>query len=649
MHVNPDGASTCAQCKAPLPKIQIHAQAAKDQAPPRPNERAIQFRKDQVIARRYKVLQLVARGGMGAIYRVHDTVLGEDVALKTLLPQFAKDKMIVDRFFNEAKIARRLAHPHIARVHDIGMANSVLYISMEFLAGRSLRQHLENLPAGQRLPLKEILRIFDELCQALEYAHQYTVHRDIKPEDVMVGEDGQVKLMDFGISKLMETTKMTGASVVMGTPFYMAPEQLRSSTDVDARADIFSVGVMLYEVLTGNMPTGIPKPASQVQGGLPPELDAVVTKCVDPDPDRRYPSARALRETIRPIRELIDGQTVVGRPPTGVRVPRGKRVVGIASLIVVLAATAIGVWAMGMPKPTIPETQTELGRLLALVDRARSAAEARSVGSEQFQSACEQGASMTQLARENGKNNESAGIQYAEKALQCYLAPLMASSLPGMAFVPGGEVNVNGQNMTVAPFFIDATEVSMNDFARFCREVDGGWRPGFENVSAEYGGYPVTMVTYYDAAAFAARQLKRLPTRAQWARAAYGGPEASVVYPWAEEWEEGAANVRTGDAGGYAQPPRQFPKDVTWAQCFDMAGNVSEWTRTVVQGAGVDGMPEFGSQLIVCGGSFLQPPRPLTETGTAYFSERAEDLGFRCVREIPTDPAKAKALLDRVL
>ena len=161
------------------------------------------------------------------------TRFNETVALKTLLPHFMRDKVIVERFFNEARIARQLSHPNIVRVHDIGTAGDVIYISMEYVAGQSLRGKLEAMPAGKRLPVKTALRVIDELCAALEYAHHYTVHRDIKPENIMLTEDGAVKLMDFGISKLMASGTVTATSMIMGTPYYMSPEQLRDSSRVE--------------------------------------------------------------------------------------------------------------------------------------------------------------------------------------------------------------------------------------------------------------------------------------------------------------------------------------------------------------------------------------------------------------------------------
>ncbi|MCC6144760.1 MAG: protein kinase, partial [Candidatus Hydrogenedentes bacterium] len=159
-HVNPDQQENCQQCGAGLPRIRIEARSAMNEVQQQPGKSQLQFRRGQVVAGRYTVLNLIGQGGMGCIYKVHDNTLGEDVALKTLLPQFLQDKLVLERFYNEAKIARRLAHPNIVRVHDIGEDGKILYISMEYLQGMSLREILDNLGPGQRLPIAQTLKVF---------------------------------------------------------------------------------------------------------------------------------------------------------------------------------------------------------------------------------------------------------------------------------------------------------------------------------------------------------------------------------------------------------------------------------------------------------------------------------------------------------
>ena len=365
-HANSQDRLVCVRCGASLPKRVAQANESPGQAAAggtRQRPSSVSFRRGQNVAGRYTVIDMIGRGGMGCIYLVHDNTLNERVALKTLLPQFASDKMVVDRFYNEARIARQLSHPNIVRVHDIGLAQEIMYISMEYLQGRSLRAILEGQMPGDRLPVRSALRIMDQLCASLEYAHDYTVHRDIKPENIMVLPDGSVKLMDFGISKLKATTRLTSTSVVMGTPQYMSPEQQQDSSSVDVRADIYSLGVVLYEALAGSLPTGVPKPASQIRREVPPALDPIIMKCVDPDPKQRYQTAKELRAALKPILELAEaGSNVTNVAPrgSGIRLEGFgiRRIIGVTLAVAVAVLAGAGLWVMEQRRPETPASST---------------------------------------------------------------------------------------------------------------------------------------------------------------------------------------------------------------------------------------------------------------------------------------------------
>ena len=253
----------------------------------------------EVINGRYIVLSLIGRGGMGAVYKVRDNVLEEELALKILLPQFVADETIVERFINEVRITRKIAHPNIVRVHDIGKMGDSLFISMEYVDGESLRSILDQRGPGARLSVRQTIYIVMQLCIALKYAHRYTIHRDIKPDNIMVTRHNHIKLMDFGISKLLDERFDNNAADVVGTPVYMAPEQLHHAPDVDGRADIYSMGVVMYELISGQLPTGMPRPLSYLFDDVPPEFDRILFKCIDPDPGRRYSDPHELREALR--------------------------------------------------------------------------------------------------------------------------------------------------------------------------------------------------------------------------------------------------------------------------------------------------------------------------------------------------------------
>jgi len=677
--VNEEGQYSCAKCNAPLPRVFIEVKQPSASAQPPgqdPPAGPLFFRQGQLVAARYSVLSMIGRGGMGCIYRVHDNVLKEEVALKTLLPQFLRDKMVVERFFNEARIARSLSHPNIVRVHDIGITDNIIYISMELVKGKSLRNLVDELPPGQRLPTQTALRIIDELCAALEYAHRHTVHRDIKPENIMVCGEGAVKLMDFGISKLMDRSGMTGTSVVMGTPFYMSPEQLRNSASVDARADIYSVGVVLYEILTGNVPTGVPKPASQLTREVPPALDPIVAKCVDPDPNKRYQSASELRAALRPVIELLESGLIAVPPTEQERAARAigipfRKVAGVALMLLIVALTGSALYALekaraekSVPPPSIgpeapnglgqpPDFDIEFRKMTERVSRARSLVPPEAKGNEDAARVLDYAKERWDLALVEAEGKRPKALATAREAAQCYMA--LREWPSGMVFVRPGEVTIGDDTtstvIAVDGFFIDIYEVTNGDYLRFCSEVKDGWR--WPYLQAAPPDMPVVDVTFYDAQAYAAWANKRLPTEVQWARAAYGDLVGLDRYPWGADWQPGACNCGGGDnPNQYAAPGGKFEKDRTWSGCYDMAGNVSEWTQTMfkelpynpLDGRDNPALITFGCLVSVRGGNYRDTARTtLSARLSCPFEAHDSALGFRCVKELPNQEEDADA------
>jgi hypothetical protein len=226
---------------------------------------------------------------MGCVYRARHRQLGRDVALKILAPGL-EDAQFEERFLREARAMARLDHPGIVRVHDFGRSAGRWYLTMEFVAGTNLRQLMQD----GRITARMALALIPQLCDALQYAHdQGVVHRDIKPENILVDGDGRVKVADFGLAKVLGKELepgLTNADQVMGTLQYMAPEQMHGSRDVDHRADIFSLGVVFYEMLTGQLPIGTFEPPSR-RAPVPAGIDAVVSKSLERAPERRYQHA----------------------------------------------------------------------------------------------------------------------------------------------------------------------------------------------------------------------------------------------------------------------------------------------------------------------------------------------------------------------
>jgi eukaryotic-like serine/threonine-protein kinase len=260
-----------------------------------------------LFANRYEVLGPVGKGGMGVVYRARDRQLDEVVALKVLRSEVMKeDPTLLDRFKQEIKLARRITHRNVLRTHDFGETAGTPYISMEYLEGVTLKDLLRSKGA---LPLGVGLRIAKQVCQGLEAAHQQgVVHRDIKPQNILIlPETGDLKIMDFGIARVSEmdagASGLTTAGTVMGTPDYIPPEQAQGNP-ADFRSDIYSLGVVLFEIFTGRMPFSgdtvmavvlshiqkPPPPPRSVNPKVPPDLEAIILRCLEKEPQRRYQS-----------------------------------------------------------------------------------------------------------------------------------------------------------------------------------------------------------------------------------------------------------------------------------------------------------------------------------------------------------------------
>jgi len=258
-----------------------------------------------------EILEPLGRGGMGAVYKARQPKLDRFVALKIL--SRSRESGITDtefaaRFQQEARALARLNHPDIVAVYDFGEAGGYPYLLMEYVDGLTLRQLLQT----KRISPEEALTIVPKICEALQFAHDRgIVHRDIKPENILLDKQGRVKIADFGIAKILGTDaargNLTGAKDVIGTPHYMAPEQVEKPTKVDHRADIYSLGVVFYEMLTGELPLGkFQVPSKKVQ--LDVRLDEVVLHALEKEPERRYQHAGEVKS---------DVETIAGSPSTG--------------------------------------------------------------------------------------------------------------------------------------------------------------------------------------------------------------------------------------------------------------------------------------------------------------------------------------------
>jgi serine/threonine protein kinase/tetratricopeptide (TPR) repeat protein len=262
-----------------------------------------------MLGERYEILKRLGEGGMGAVYKARDHELDRMVALKVIRPELAGHPDILRRFKQELILARQVTHKNVVRIFDLGTADGRKFITMDYIEGRDLKSILNE---RGKLPAIEAVPIAQQICRGLEAAHvEGVVHRDLKPQNIMVDDAGRVWLMDFGLARSMELSGLTRTGVLMGTPDYMSPEQARAEK-VDVRSDLFSLGIIFFEMLTGRLPfmadTLMAKLLQRVQQKavavteidptIPPEISAVVAKCLEPDVTKRYQTIRAILDDL---------------------------------------------------------------------------------------------------------------------------------------------------------------------------------------------------------------------------------------------------------------------------------------------------------------------------------------------------------------
>jgi hypothetical protein len=284
----------------------------------------------------FEVIELIGQGGMGAVYRAVQRRLDRTVALKVLPCGGDGDADFTARFVREAQTLARLNHPSLVTVHDFGQTGAWCWLAMEFVDGANLRQVMRT----GRLSPEQALAVVPQLCDALQYAHdEGVVHRDIKPENILMDGRGRVKIADFGLAKLRgdqeEEARLTGSGTILGTAHYMAPEQIEGARSVDHRADIYSLGVVFYEMLTGGLPLGRFEPPSR-RVDIDVRLDEVVLKALEKDPQRRYQQASEVQAAVdgaQTGRSTGAARTRPAQPETAER--RRDRFVGEAGALIV--------------------------------------------------------------------------------------------------------------------------------------------------------------------------------------------------------------------------------------------------------------------------------------------------------------------------
>jgi serine/threonine protein kinase/lipopolysaccharide biosynthesis regulator YciM len=369
-HENPEDTLFCGKCGTQFPDQEKIVVTETMETPKEELTRGTTF------AGRYEIIEELGKGGMGRVYRVEDTKLEQEVALKLIKPEIAKDKKTIERFRNELKTARMIAHKNVCRMFDLGEASGAHFITMEYIRGEDLKSMIRM--SGQ-LGMGTAISIAKQVGEGLIEAHRLgVVHRDLKPQNIMIDKEGNARIMDFGIARSLRAKGITGSGVMIGTPEYMSPEQI-DGKEADQRADIYSLGVILYEMVTGRVPfegdtpfsigvkqkSEVPKPPKEINEQIPEELNRVILKCMEKDKESRYQSVGELHSELINLEQGIPTTEKIipeKKPLTSreVTVTFGVKKLFIPALILgVIIIAAIAIWQLLPKKDVIPLTPTD--------------------------------------------------------------------------------------------------------------------------------------------------------------------------------------------------------------------------------------------------------------------------------------------------
>jgi TolB-like protein/Tfp pilus assembly protein PilF/tRNA A-37 threonylcarbamoyl transferase component Bud32 len=320
----------CKKCATPLPSF-LEVGISQTETLETSRE---ELTTGSTFAGRYQIIEELGQGGMGRVYKALDREVKVRVALKLVKPEIAADKTTIERFRNELKVAREISHKNICRMYDLGREAETYFITMEYVSGEDLRSFIRR---ARRLDIETAISIAKQVCEGLSEAHRLgVVHRDLKPGNIMIDQEGNAKIMDFGIARSLKGRGITGAGVMIGTPEYMSPEQVEGK-EADERSDLYALGVILYEMVAGRVPfegdtplsvavkhkSEIPKDPRELNAQLPQDLSHLILRCLEKDKEKRFPSAAAVYSELEKIER---GVTTAERtvPTEKAKVSRGK-------------------------------------------------------------------------------------------------------------------------------------------------------------------------------------------------------------------------------------------------------------------------------------------------------------------------------------
>jgi serine/threonine protein kinase/Tfp pilus assembly protein PilF len=381
---NPENARFCGNCGTRLKKLAPSPETAKnnDEATKLLPTPVKEMRRRAIFANRYEIIEELGRGGMGRLYRVLDTKINQEVALKILRPEISRDQHTIDRFSNELRLARQIAHKNVCRMYHLGEYEGTHFIIMEHIQGQDLQSMIK---MTKQLSIEAAVSIAKQIGEGLAEAHRLgVIHRDLKPGNVMIDKEGNARILDFGIARSLESRGMTESGHMIGTPEYMSPEQAQD-TGIDQRSDIYSLGIILYEMLTGKVPfTGdipinitikhiedLPASPKTLAPHIPDNLNHFIMKCLAKNKERRPQNAVELVSELKEIEESIKDTKKIPKMKKTIAFKEFKRPFGLPAsifpylVLILAAALVLVIWRPWKAKdtPLVPADKPSLAIL----------------------------------------------------------------------------------------------------------------------------------------------------------------------------------------------------------------------------------------------------------------------------------------------
>jgi formylglycine-generating enzyme required for sulfatase activity/class 3 adenylate cyclase/predicted Ser/Thr protein kinase len=618
---------------------------------------------------RYEILARLGVGGMGLVYKARDRETGETVALKVLKAEIAEQPALIDAFKNELRLARKITHKNVCRIYDFNRTDGVSFISMEFIEGESLRRVLNRFSA---LSTRTGIKIATQICEGLREAHaQGIVHRDLKPENLMIDTSGNVKLMDFGLAHLVAEV----STAAVGTPSYMAPEQAQGE-QVDLRCDIYSLGLVLFEMFTGSAaftgetPIAValkqiqdaPKNPRDLDRSIPDHIAKAILRCLEKDPAKRF-------QTVEELQAAILTESSSQKVASKLQNDAPRTAVAVTAAVVFILIVAFFIFGRtGTTRQDAPlapsDAEFAAFHLAESVDTQGAwNAFLENYGKGELASAARERVKKLEAQEESLKNSTNpkvvaSNVPAASKSAD--VVPRLKSSalvetisIPGGVFMMGNDAGRGDEKprhqVRLDGFRMSRSEVTNREYLPFLE--DTGYPrprdPAFaKNYLMAHPNLPVVNVNYNDAVAFckwAGKKLGvtvRLPTEAEWEYAARGrGPDS--LFPWGTADAKSRARFKDNTPRDMPTVPRDtFPPNDYGL--YNMQGNVSEWVSDFyskdyynVSPVKNPSGPAAGTKRVVRGGSWADYETQLANPRRASRdpNEHSDQVGFRIVVE----------------